>query len=100
MDPTIGAHRQDLADGVESCVGSHGHDGDLGIRRLLEGQGFLRGALVDLVQDEVGVLAVEGVVHLGQGAFGSGVRDLFDEYDDVHGRLPSAGAVSGTPGSR
>jgi len=62
----------------------------VGARRLLQPQGLFGGALVDLLQDEFGALTVEGVVGLGQGAFGTGVRDLIEEYDDIRRCLSSA----------
>jgi hypothetical protein len=77
-------HRQRLADRLGGALGSHRQDGHVAPDRLFDLERFLDGVLVHLVDDVVRRTALDSVVGRAQRAFGTRVRDLFDQYDDVH----------------
>ncbi|GFG89559.1 hypothetical protein MBOU_16010 [Mycobacterium bourgelatii] len=95
----VGTHRQSLADCFGGALGAGGQHGDRAFAAfpLPDLQRFLDGALVDLVQDRVGSLAVERPVTVFQLALGPGVWDLLDQDHDVrHGCGSSSSKVSGS----
>ena len=57
----VGAHGERLADGLGGAAGTDGDHGDLAAVGLLEQQRLLDRTLVDLVEDGVGGLTIQGV---------------------------------------
>ncbi len=98
VDGLVGTHGKRLADGLGGPVRTGGQHGDLTALGLLDQQRFFDGALVDLVEDGVGGLAIEGEITVGQLALGPSVGNLLDEYDDVRHRCSSTSCSGYTGG--
>ena len=87
----VSAHRQRLADRLAGPLGPQRQDDDLagpalGFFLLLDQQRRFDGAFVDLVQDGIGGVAIEGEVTVAELALRPCVRDLLDQNHDVgHG---------------
>jgi len=95
VDGLVGAHGQGLADRLGGALGARGQHGHrpvdaVGGLFLPDLQRFFDGALVDLVQNRVGGLAVQRVIAVGELALRPGVRDLLDQDHDVRHEFASS----------
>ena len=87
----VGAHRQRLADRFAGALRPERQHNDLagpalGFFLLFDQQRRFDSALVDLVQDGIGGVPIEGEVTVAELALRPCVRDLFDQNHDVgHG---------------
>ena len=71
-----------------AAVGADRQHGDLALAGGLDDlQGLLDGVLVELGQQPVDALAVDGVVGVAERALGLRVRHVLDADDDVHACL-------------
>ncbi len=90
VDAGVATHAQRLAQRLARSLGTHREIGDLAFARLLDHlQRLLDGVLVELAQAAVDGGTVGGVVG-GEGPVARGVRDVLDQYDDLHGRDPTS----------
>lgn len=91
----VRTHRQSLADRVGGAIGACGQNLDLTALSFLDEQGFFDGPLVDLVENGVCSLAIEGVVTVAELALGPCVWNLLDQNNDVrHGSASTSWSCS------